>query len=117
MDPRVLADWLKKGIENEQFLVIPYNHGPRMAEIAMERFKYYASPEGMRAWEEKQKQPPTEEDIMLNSEREGFDMSESLKQRSYIPKTGNGQPPKDTIGFGKARSDLDWVAANKKFEK
>ena len=83
----------------------------------MERFKYYASPEGMRAWEEKQKQPPTEEDIMLNSEREGFDMSESLKQRSYIPKTGNGQPPKDTIGFGKARADLDWVDPNKKFEK
>ena len=118
MDPRVLADWLKKGIENEQFLVAPYEHGPRMVEIALERFKYYASPEGMRAWEEKQKQPPTEEDIMLNSEREGYDMSASLKQRRMAPPpSAGGQPPKDTIGFGKARSDLDWVAANKKFEK
>ena len=118
MDPRVLADWLKKGIENEQFLVAPYEHGPRMIEVALERFKYYASPEGMRAWEEKQKQPPTEEDIMLNSEREGYDMSASLKQRRMAPPpSAGGQPPKDTIGFGKARSDLDWVAANKKFEK
>ena len=55
---------------------------------------------------------------MLNSEREGYDMSASLKQRRMAPPpSGGGQPPKDTIGFGKARSDLDWVAANKKFEK
>ena len=87
-----------------------------MVELALERFKYYASPEGMRAWEEKQKQPPTEEDIMLNSEREGYDMSASMNQRRMAPPAG-AQPPKDTIGFGKARSDLDWIAANKKFEK
>jgi hypothetical protein len=116
MDPRVLADWLKKGIENEQFLVVPYNHGPRMAEIAMERFKYYASPEGMKAWEEKQKAPLSEEDIMLNSEREGYDMRASLEARKKEPVKGPSFG-NDTIGFGKARADLDWVDQRKRFEK
>ena len=113
MDPLVLADWLKKGIENNQFLVVPYDHGARMAELAMERFRYYASPEGEREWFEKQAQPPTEEDILLASEREGYDMSESLKQRrGAVP----ANPQKDTIGFGKARPDLDWVLPSKRFE-
>jgi len=44
-------------------------------------------------------------------------MSASLKQRRMAPPAQGAQPPKDTIGFGKARADLDWVAANKKFEK
>lgn len=112
MDPRVLAEWLKRGIENEQFLVVPYEHGPRMAELAMERFKYYASPEGMAEYEAMQKQPPTEEDILLASEREGYDMRENLTQRRIPPK----DPPKDTVGFGKARADLDWVLPAKRFE-
>ena len=75
MDPRVLADWLKKGVENEQFLVIPYPSGPRMVEMALERFVDYASPEGMKRLEEKQKQPPTEEELRMMSEREGYDVS------------------------------------------
>ena len=113
MDPRVLANWLKEGIENEQFLVVPYKSGPRMAEKAMERFKYFASPEGMKQWEEMKKAPLSEEDIRMNSEREGYDMTASLNQRRVAP----AQRPKDTIGFGKARADLDWISAGKKFEK
>lgn len=113
MDPRVLADWLKKGIENDQFLVIPYNHGPRMVEMALERFKFYASPEGMQAWADKQTQPPTEEELLMNSEREGYDVRAAMKNRGD---STIARPTKDTIGFGKARSDLDWVAAGKKFE-
>ena len=112
MDPRVLAGWLKKGIENDQFLVVPYDHGPRMAELAMERFKYLASVEGTAEWEAMQSQPPTEEDILLASEREGYDMRESLLARRIPPK----DPPKDTIGFGKARADLDWVLPAKRFQ-
>lgn len=113
MDPRVLANWLKEGIENEQFLVVPYKSGPRMAEKAMERFKYFASPEGMKQWEEMKKAPLSEEDIQHNSEREGYDMTASLNQRRVAP----AERPKDTIGFGKARADLDWISAGKKFEK
>ena len=118
MDPRVLADWLKKGIENEQFLVAPYEHGPRMIELAVERFKYYASPEGMKAWEEKQKAPLSEEDIMLNSEREGYDMRASLEARKQDPAKGSsiGRDRVD-VGFGKARADLDWVDQRKRYEK
>lgn len=113
MDPRVLANWLKEGIENEQFLVVPYKSGPRMAEKAMERFKYFASPEGMKQWEEMKKAPLSEEDIQHNSEREGYDMTATLNQRREPPKV----MPKDTIGFGKARADLDWIDSKKKFEK
>ena len=113
MDPRVLAEWLRKGIENDQFLVVPYDHGPRMAELAMERFRYYADPEALPAYLARQAEPPTEEDILLASEREGYDMSESLKQRrGAVP----ANPPKDTIGFGKARADLDWVLPSKRFD-
>ncbi len=115
MDPRVLAEWLKKGVENEQFLVVPYEHGPRMAELAMERFRYYADLGSLPAWEEKQKQPPTEEDILLASEREGYDMSASLRQRREAPPP-DAQPPKDPIGFAKARADLDWIDPRKRFD-
>ena len=115
MDPRVLADWLRKGIENDQFLVVPYNHGPRMAELAMERFRYYADPEALPAYLEHQAAPPSDEDILLASEREGYDMTESLKARRTAP-PADARPPKDTIGFGKARADLDWVDPRKRFE-
>jgi NAD(P)-dependent dehydrogenase (short-subunit alcohol dehydrogenase family) len=106
MDPRVLADWLKKGIENEQFIVVPYPSGPRMIEMALERFVDYASPEGMKRLEEKAKQPPTEEELRMMSEREGYDVS----KRPFI---GAGET-KD-VGFAKARKDLDWVDPSKKF--
>jgi NAD(P)-dependent dehydrogenase (short-subunit alcohol dehydrogenase family) len=106
MDPRVLADWLKKGIENDQFLVVPYPSGPRMVEMAMARFTDYASPEGMKRLEEKAKQPPTEEELLMMSEREGYDVS----KRPF----GSSGPMKD-VGFGKAKKDLEWVDPNKKF--
>jgi NAD(P)-dependent dehydrogenase (short-subunit alcohol dehydrogenase family) len=106
MDPRVLADWLKKGIENEQFIVAPYPSGPRMVELALARFVDYASPEGMKRLEEKAKQPPNAEELQMMSEREGYDVS----KRPFI---GAGQT-KD-VGFAKARKDLDWVDPSKKF--
>ncbi len=105
MDPRVLADWMKKGIENEQFIVAPYPSGPRMVQMALERFVDYASPEGMKRLEEKAKQPPTEEELQMMSEREGYDVSKR-------PLIGGG-PAKD-VGFAKARKDLDWVDPSKK---
>lgn len=112
MDPRVLADWLKRGIENELFLIIPYEHGTRMVELALERFKYYSSVEGMKEWEAKQKAGPTEEDMMLNAEREGMkDMGAAMSQKDKSA----AMPFKD-VGFGKARGDIEWVDARKKFE-
>ncbi|SHI02651.1 NAD(P)-dependent dehydrogenase, short-chain alcohol dehydrogenase family [Sporobacter termitidis DSM 10068] len=108
MDPRVLADWLKKGVENEQFLVAPYPSGPRMVQLALERFADYASPEGMKRLEEKAKQPPTEEEVKMMSEREGYDVT--------ARPLGSSGPSID-VGFGKAKKDLDWVDSSKKFNK
>lgn len=105
MDPRVLADWMKKGIENEQFIVAPYPSGPRMIQMQLERFVDYASPEGMKRLEEKAKQPPTEEEIKMQSEREGYD----------VTKRPFGTGPMKDVGFAKARKDLDWVDPSKKF--
>ncbi len=105
MDPRVLADWLKKGIENNQFIVAPYPSGPRMVELALQRFVDYASPEGMKRLEEKQKQPPTEEELQMMSEREGYDVSKR-------PMIDSGSS-KD-VGFAKANKNNDWIDASKK---
>ena len=103
MDPRDLAVWLKKGIENEQFLVIPYPSGPRMVEIEMARFPEYASPEGMKRLEEKAKLPPTEEILKMMSEREGYEVD-----------PGKSSMFNSDTGFAKARADLDWIDPDKK---
>lgn len=103
MEPRVLADWLKKGIESGQFLIVPYPSGPRMVEMTLERFKHYASPEGMKYLEDQAKLPQSEEELQMMSEREGYKV----------------EPGPRTIftndsGFGKAKDDLDWVDKSKK---
>ncbi|NLV51109.1 MAG: SDR family NAD(P)-dependent oxidoreductase [Clostridiales bacterium] len=75
LEPRDLAMRLKKGIEDGIFLIVPYEHGGRMVELAMDRFKHYTSVEGMKYLKEKAKQPPTEEEIALMNERENFEVS------------------------------------------
>ena len=104
MDPRVLAEWLKTGIENEQFLVVPYPSGPRMVEVAVSRFVDYASPEGMKRLEEKTNQPPDEEELKFMAEREGYDVSKAPTPRA----------PKNDSGFAKAAKDIDWIDPSKK---
>lgn len=110
MDPRVLAGWLKKGIEDDVFLVVPYEHGTRMVELALERFKYYTTPDGLKAWADKQAAPPTEEEMLHNAEREGY--SFDPKKPPEAPKN---MPPMKDVGFGKARGDIEWIADSKKF--
>ena len=102
IEPRVLAEWLKRGIENEQFLVVPYPSGERMIELELQRFTDYASPEGMKRIEERRKQPPTEEQLKLTLEKEGYEMRPS------------SQPPMKDVGFGKAKAGIDWVAPEKR---
>jgi NAD(P)-dependent dehydrogenase (short-subunit alcohol dehydrogenase family) len=113
MDPRVLADWLKKGIENDLFLIVPYEHGPRMVEMALERFMYYASVEGMKEWEAMQAAGQTEEEFAMHCEREGMDMKAAMEMSKNAPAPGSFKD----VGFGKARGDLDWVDKSKKFDK
>ncbi|MDR1589683.1 MAG: SDR family NAD(P)-dependent oxidoreductase [Oscillospiraceae bacterium] len=110
MDPRVLAEWLKKGMADEIFLIIPYNNGPRMVEIELERFRHYASPEGMKYLEDKQKQPPTQEELEMMSEREGYDITAARG----APSGGDAALSFEESGFAKARADADWVDPDKR---
>ena len=103
MEPRVLAEWMKKGVESGQFLIIPYPSGPRMVEIEVSRFVDYASPEGTKRREEMAMQPPSEEQLKMMSEREGYEI-----------KPGPRPIMSSDSGFGKARGDLDWIADSKK---
>jgi len=103
MEPRVLAEWLKKGIESGQFLIIPYPSGPRMVEIELQRFSDYASPEGMKRLEEKAANPPSEEQLKMMSEREGYEV-----------KPGPRTIFTSDSGFGKANEDVEWVDPSKK---
>ncbi|MCL2391180.1 MAG: SDR family NAD(P)-dependent oxidoreductase [Oscillospiraceae bacterium] len=103
MEPRVLAQWLKEGIENGLFLIVPYPSGPRMVELELERFKHYASADGMKYLKEKAEQPPSEEQCKMMSEREGYEI-----------KPGPRRIETSDSGFAKARSDLDWVDKSKK---
>jgi NAD(P)-dependent dehydrogenase (short-subunit alcohol dehydrogenase family) len=109
MDPRVLAEHLKKGMEDEVFLIIPYNNGPRMVEMEFERFKHYASPEGMAYLDAKRTQPPTQEELEMMSEREGYDIT----ARRDAPPDASA-PTFESSGFAKARADADWVDPGKR---
>ena len=104
MEPRVLANWLKKGIENEQFLVIPYSCAERMVELDLRRFVDYCTPEGMLRLEERKKQPPTDEQRQIFREKEGYEM----------PLPTAAAPSRPDVGFGKARKDIDWVSPEKR---
>jgi len=119
LDPKVLAKWLIKAMEEETFLAIPYDQAPRMVEIEMERFKYLAYKGGeadlaaLRATPERQ-----EESMKMTAIREGYDVS---KAGPIIPPQADGDeaaPPPvfnfDTGGFGMAKADLDYVDPSKR---
>jgi NAD(P)-dependent dehydrogenase (short-subunit alcohol dehydrogenase family) len=105
IDPRVLAERLKKGIEDEIFLIVPYPSGTRMVERAVSRLPLYTTVEGMKELEERIKRPPTEEDKKLFLESENYEMGSIV-----LPKT------REEAGFGMARKDLDWIDESKRFK-
>lgn len=112
MQPRVLAEWLKKGIEDDLFLIVPYEHGTRMVELALERFKYYTSVEGMKEWEAKKTAGMTDEEFALHCEREGMDPKTTSRAQNVFSVFGMND-----VGLAKARGDLDWVSESKRFNK
>ncbi|MFA5308950.1 MAG: SDR family NAD(P)-dependent oxidoreductase [Dehalococcoidales bacterium] len=87
IDPVELAHILKKGIEDEQFIIIPFPNAKDMLRGHMERIVDYASPEGSKKQDEAYKK--TMENI---TRMEGNPMQEAEK-----------------TGYGKAREDLTWV--------
>jgi NAD(P)-dependent dehydrogenase (short-subunit alcohol dehydrogenase family) len=113
MDPKVLANWMKDAIENDVFLCIPYKNGARMVEMALERLPLLTSVEGIQKLADKRTQPPTEEEIAMNAEREGYDVSANRQAPEPPPESA---PKFDfaKVGFGKARADLDFVDPSKR---
>ena len=103
MEPRVLAERHKKGIESGQFLIIPYPSGPRMVEIEFERFVHYATPEGTKFIDELRNQAPTEEQLGMMAEREGCEITPGSDKMLF-----------SGTGFAKARKDNDWVDDTRK---
>jgi NAD(P)-dependent dehydrogenase (short-subunit alcohol dehydrogenase family) len=94
IDPVELAQILKKGIENEQFYIIPVPEPERMLRDIVERIVNYATPEGMKRQEEMMKK-----------------RFEEMRQRMG----GDEGPMKGAAesGWGKARPDLTWVKERK----
>jgi hypothetical protein len=60
--------------------------------------------------ENKKALPPTQEEIAMMSEREGYDVS---AQRG-APDAGDARLSFEDSGFAKARADADWVDPSKR---
>jgi NAD(P)-dependent dehydrogenase (short-subunit alcohol dehydrogenase family) len=87
MDPVELANWLKRGIENEQLYIIPYAESEKMLRDNFQRIIDYSSPEGIKRQEE----------LMAKIMKEIMERNVESPFRNM------------DSGFGKARSDLTWV--------
>ena len=105
MDPRELALRYKKGIEDGVFLIVPYPSGAKIFARNLERWALYTTVEGMQELEDRAKRPPTEEELALNFETEGFNMSDLKPEKS-----------RDEVGVAKAKADIDWVEDSKKIK-
>jgi NAD(P)-dependent dehydrogenase (short-subunit alcohol dehydrogenase family) len=87
MEPVELANWLKRGIENDQLYIIPYPDSEKMLKDNFQRIIDYSSPEGIKRQEK-----------MMEKR-----MKEALKHKVK-------NPYQDTdSGFSRARPDLTWV--------
>ena len=89
IEPVDLANILKKGIENEQLYVFPFDNPEEMLRQNFERFINYSSPEGMKRQEELTAQ--RREQMTAQMENDG-------------PLAGARE-----VKWGSARQDLTWV--------
>jgi NAD(P)-dependent dehydrogenase (short-subunit alcohol dehydrogenase family) len=98
MDPVVLAEWLKKGIEDEIVFCLPFANSYELIARTQERILNLSSPGGIakedayNAWLAK-----------TNTMPPGMD--------AYVLREKGGQ-----VGFGKAKDEVEWVADEKKFK-
>jgi len=88
MEPVELANWLKKGIEEEVLYIIPYPNADKMLRDNLERVINYSSAEGIKKQEE----------LM----RKRFE--EMAKNRPQSPYRNI-----EDVGFAQARKDITWV--------
>ena len=92
IDPVELAHILKKGIENEQFYILPAPDPEGVLRLGLERIINYATPEG-------------------TARQEGL----AKKRVEEMRKRMSGKNPfegADEAGWGKAREDLTWIKYN-----
>jgi NAD(P)-dependent dehydrogenase (short-subunit alcohol dehydrogenase family) len=89
MDPVTLAEHLKRGIENEQIFIVPYDDAYELISRIHERRRNFASPEGMI------------KEAAADAYLAGFDIGK--------PDTALLREKGPEVGFGKARADLAWV--------
>ncbi len=87
IDPVDLALLLKKGMENEIFLVLPFSDPEKSLRDNFERLVNYVTPEGMNRQDEIEKKRREE---MLKHPNPSIEGAEE-------------------VGWGKARPDLDWI--------
>ena len=105
MDPRELANRMKKGIEDGVFLIVPYPSGAKIFAERQERWALYSTVEGMKELEERAKRPQTEEQRRLEFETEGYNRAMD---------TNPGERSK--VGVGMATPDRDWVDEKKRIK-
>jgi NAD(P)-dependent dehydrogenase (short-subunit alcohol dehydrogenase family) len=88
MDPVELAQRLKKGIEDDVLFVLPFTDDPvATMKGYCDTLMKYVTAEGMRKLEE-----------------------EERKRKEMMAKAPDSNGfPKNEVGWGKARSDIDWV--------
>jgi NAD(P)-dependent dehydrogenase (short-subunit alcohol dehydrogenase family) len=87
IDPVELANILKKGIENEQLIILPVPEPEKMLRGMVERIVNYATPEGMKRQEEL--------------------MKKRMEEMAKNPMPG--LEGADEAGWGRAKSNLTWV--------
>jgi NAD(P)-dependent dehydrogenase (short-subunit alcohol dehydrogenase family) len=95
MDPVTLAEHLKRGIENDQVYVVPYDNAYELISRTQEQARNFASPEGMAK----------------EAALETYALTHDLNNQDT--KLLMEQGP--AVGFAKARSDIDWVDTSHKF--
>jgi len=105
MDPRVLAERHKKGIEEGVFMIVPYPSGAKIFERNLERFALYTTPEGMKELDERMTRPQTEEQRALTLETEGYERSALTPKKS-----------REEVGIAMAKKEYDWVDKNKRMK-
>jgi short-subunit dehydrogenase len=95
MDPVTLAEHLKCGIENDQLFVVPYDNAYEMISRVHEQKRNFAFPEGML------KEKAVEE--YMKGDDVGAPDNQLLREKGPV------------VGFGAARSDIEWVDESRKF--
>ena len=97
IDPVELARIFKKGIENDQVYVLPFEDPEQMLRDNFARVINWATPEGMKRQEE------------LSRKR-----AEEMRAR-----TGDNSPfaGAGDVGWGKAKADLNWVDESSRAKK